>query len=80
MKETMIKLNANIPASLHRQVKAVAAYDGRSITSVLRELLQNWVEDFEDKRAVAESRKLYKEHPREFVGFEEYARKRRQNA
>lgn len=79
MKDTMVKLNANIPLDLHRRVKAAAAYDGRSITSLLRELLESWIENTEDRRAVAESRKLYKEDPQEFVDFEEYARKRRQN-
>ena len=79
MKETTAKLNANIPISLHRRVKAEAAHEGRSITDLLRELLGSWIEDAEDRRAIAESRKLYKEHPEEFVDFKDYAKKRRKN-
>lgn len=77
MKEAMVKLNANIPINLHRRVKAAAAYEGLSITGLLKELLESWIEDFEDKKAVAESRKLYKEHPEEFIDFEDYARGRK---
>ena len=73
----MVKLNANIPVNLHRRVKAEAAYEGRSITGLLRELLESWIEDADDRRAVAETRKLYKEHSEEFVDFEDYAKRRR---
>ena len=39
------KTTIRIPEELHRRVKAKAALQGRTITSVLIELLEQWVEE-----------------------------------
>ncbi|MBN1660994.1 MAG: toxin-antitoxin system HicB family antitoxin [Anaerolineae bacterium] len=39
------KTTIRIPEELHRRVKAKAALQGKTITSVLTELLQQWVEE-----------------------------------
>jgi hypothetical protein len=39
------KTTITIPEDLHRRVKAKAALQGTTITAVLKELLEQWVEE-----------------------------------
>ena len=39
------KTTITLPEELHRRVKAKAALQGTTITAVLKELLEKWVED-----------------------------------
>jgi hypothetical protein len=39
------KTTITIPEELHRRVKAKAALQGTTITAVLRDLLERWVEE-----------------------------------
>jgi hypothetical protein len=39
------KTTITIPEDLHRRVKAKAALQGTTITAVLKELLERWVEE-----------------------------------
>jgi len=39
------KTTITLPEELHRRVKAKAALQGTTVTAVLKELLEKWVED-----------------------------------
>jgi predicted HicB family RNase H-like nuclease len=43
--ESEKRITVRIPESLHRKVKAKAALSGKSISDVLREYLEAWVEE-----------------------------------
>jgi len=45
MRLTEHKTTITLPEELHRRVKAKAALQGTTITAVLKELLEKWVED-----------------------------------
>lgn len=45
MKEIEKRITVRVPESLHRKVKAKAALIGKSVSDVLREYLEAWVEE-----------------------------------
>ena len=45
MAEQEKRITIKVPESLHRKVKAKAALLGRTVTDVLREYLEAWIEE-----------------------------------
>ena len=45
MAEPEKRITVRVPESLHRKIKAKAALSGKSVSDVLREYLETWVEE-----------------------------------
>jgi len=47
MAESEKRITVRVPESLHRKVKAKAAFVGKSVSDVLREYLREWTGDMD---------------------------------
>jgi predicted DNA-binding protein len=50
-----IRINVVVPKDLHRRAKVAAALNDTTISAIVRQLLEEYIEDMEDSRLLNES-------------------------